>query len=632
MANQKIIQVADSLHGSVQISFLEKQIISTQAFNRLHNILQNSTVYLTYPSNQTKRFVHSLGTMHLGGLIFYSSLLNASEEVRDRFLDGINDEIGKLGHDKDFIRTLRLSLGDNFVDLIKNYKKMKVIYDSDPIYQLNTPKVIKDEHLFCYIVIYQAIRLAALLHDVGHPPFSHISENALKEVWDNLKNVPDDNLNERKVYFKTSVRGFFDDNAHLHEEIGYRIAERLTESVICNGPVNREEAETQLFYWLVSKFVTYIFNEENSLFEDIHRIIDGSIDCDRLDYVTRDLENSGFNQGRIEYDRLIRSMRLIYMNDRFLFCPDSRTLSTVEDFFNRRWLLYKYVIYHHRVIKTDYLLEKAIVGLANNYLESPENESEYRGGVLPLNISGLWKAVKEVYSNAEYFNALIQWDDSWLISLLRHRYFETYQEKDNNFISSCLEELLSNRKNYRSLVKRMDDFGEIDRSAANNFRLDDLRKLHNALGNNWNYVFHRLHKFKKFYDKGRSETSFDGFFLHGMKELLDALGKDQPYFDLSVKAALNDVKKKYNIDNCIVVSKKLKTGLERMPYLHRNGNPVLLTKVSKIHAVLRQNQMAFPPFFVYIPEKTQVNETDFLSDIGKQVAIKLTSLIEGFIK
>ncbi|TYO92283.1 hypothetical protein LX24_02912, partial [Desulfallas thermosapovorans DSM 6562] len=135
----------------------------------------------------------------------------------------------------------------------------------------------------------------------------------------------------------------------------------------------------------------------------------GSIDCDRLDYVTRDLENSGFNYGRIEYDRLIRSMRLIIMNGHFLFCPDIRTLSTVEDFFNRRWLLYKYVIYHHRVIKTDYLLEKAIVGLARSYLGNPEKENEYNGGVLPLDISGLWKAVKQVYSNTKYFNALIQY-------------------------------------------------------------------------------------------------------------------------------------------------------------------------------------------------------------------------------
>ncbi len=401
--------------------------------------------------------------------------------------------------------------------------------------------------------------------------------------------------------------------------------------MIDKRPELRDEAEIQLFYWLISKFVTYIFTEVTCLFEDVHRIIDGSIDCDRLDYVTRDLENSGFNHGRIEYDRLIRSMRLILMNEHFLFCPDSRTLSTVEDFFNRRWLLYKYVIYHHRVIKTDYLLERAIVGLARSYLDSTENESEYDGGVLPLDISGLWKAVKEVYSNRKFFNALIQWDDSWLISLLRQQYFETYQGS-NDFISSCLEELLSNRKNYRSIVKRMDDFWEIDKSSANYFRLEDLEKLQKTLGKNWNHIFDRLYKQKEFYKKDRSETAFNGFFLHGMKELLDALKKEQPYFDLNVKASLNDLKEKYNIKDCIVVSKKLKTGLERLPYLHKNGFPILLTEVSRIYAVLRQNQMAFPPFFVYIPENAKVNEADFLLDIGKQVAIKLSCLIEELTK
>jgi len=61
LAQQKVFFVADSVHGSIQISSLEKMIISTQPFNRLHNINQNSTAYLTYPSNRTKRFEQSLG-------------------------------------------------------------------------------------------------------------------------------------------------------------------------------------------------------------------------------------------------------------------------------------------------------------------------------------------------------------------------------------------------------------------------------------------------------------------------------------------------------------------------------------------------------------------------------------------
>lgn len=93
MGQSSIVKINDFIHGTILISSLEKKVISTQAFNRLHNILQNSTVYLTFPSNQTKRFAHSLGVMHLGGEIFRYSIINAADEIRDEFFKEINKEI-----------------------------------------------------------------------------------------------------------------------------------------------------------------------------------------------------------------------------------------------------------------------------------------------------------------------------------------------------------------------------------------------------------------------------------------------------------------------------------------------------------------------------------------------------------
>ncbi|HEY8364620.1 MAG TPA: hypothetical protein VIK84_03525, partial [Haloplasmataceae bacterium] len=68
--------ITDSLHGIIQLSNLEKKIINSEVFNRLHYISQNSTAYLTFPSNKTKRFEHSLGTMKLAGDIFLNSICN----------------------------------------------------------------------------------------------------------------------------------------------------------------------------------------------------------------------------------------------------------------------------------------------------------------------------------------------------------------------------------------------------------------------------------------------------------------------------------------------------------------------------------------------------------------------------
>lgn len=58
----KEIYLGDSIHGLIRLTEYENRIIASVGFNRLHDIYQNSTAYMTFPSNRTKRFEHSIGT------------------------------------------------------------------------------------------------------------------------------------------------------------------------------------------------------------------------------------------------------------------------------------------------------------------------------------------------------------------------------------------------------------------------------------------------------------------------------------------------------------------------------------------------------------------------------------------
>ncbi|NLK93389.1 MAG: hypothetical protein GX273_09820, partial [Bacteroidales bacterium] len=547
MIQQKIILIADSLHGNIQISSLEMKIISTQAFNRLHNIHQNSTVYLTYPSNRTKRFEHSLGVMHLSGQMFFHSIVNADEETRVSFFNHINKEINSLKNDKEFSTMLRLIVGDK-IDLNGDFPLV-----NEPFYKLNFPSVIKKEHHYAYLLIYQSIRCTALLHDVGHPPFSHITEFALEEIWEKISSILEDKRSKRQKQFLIETKDFFANNINgikLHEQIGFRIADRLIEFII-----REEETDPikQLFYCFIWRFVENIMNEKTTVFRDIHCLIDGSVDSDRLDYITRDLTNSGFNHGSIEYDRLVPSMKLmIYKND-YYFCPDTRALSTIEDFFNRRWRLYKYVIYHHRVVKTDCLLEKAVIALAMDYLADDADEIEREGQVLPLDISGIWKAVKEVYSDKDYFNALIQWDDSWLLSVLRHQFFMKYKH-GNEEVKYQLDELLSNRKYYRSIIKRMDDFLEIDRFFVKHLEID-WNKLQQIVKKSWRPKLEHLCNQMTCVEDFELEITTNGFFLARIKDFFESISNvmssDRPVFEETVENAIKKIANEFDTKGCI---------------------------------------------------------------------------------
>lgn len=44
------------------------------------------------------------------------------------------------------------------------------------------PYNLKEKYRIVYLILIQSLRAAALLHDVGHPPFSHIVESAINKA------------------------------------------------------------------------------------------------------------------------------------------------------------------------------------------------------------------------------------------------------------------------------------------------------------------------------------------------------------------------------------------------------------------------------------------------------------------
>ena len=60
------------------------------------------------------------------------------------------------------------------------------------------PHNVPEKYQTLHLLLIQSIRAAALLHDIGHPPFSHIVEYALKAVYEENKEMQARRRNEIK--------------------------------------------------------------------------------------------------------------------------------------------------------------------------------------------------------------------------------------------------------------------------------------------------------------------------------------------------------------------------------------------------------------------------------------------------
>ena len=127
------------------------------------------------------------------------------------------------------------------------------------------------------------MRLTALLHDIGHGPFSHVSEYVLRKQNPSL--LGDSTTEE------------------LHETIGLEIIERvLLRERIINQPQFEEIKRILIGRPFPHRPTVTMRTVE-------HDIVSGPLDADKMDYLLRDSYFCGVRYGVYDLERLVRSVR-----------------------------------------------------------------------------------------------------------------------------------------------------------------------------------------------------------------------------------------------------------------------------------------------------------------------------------
>lgn len=150
-----------------------------------------------------------------------------------------------------------------------------------------------------------AAKVAILLHDVGHAPFSHTLE---KELLDGIS----------------------------HEDVSMAVLELLRKEM--PGPVMDMAAQ--------------IFRGEYPK-RFLHSLISSQLDMDRLDYLNRDSFFSGASEGIVSHERIIAMLDVADGDIVF----DEKGLYSVEKFVIARRMMYWQVYLHKTVLAADVLVE-----------------------------------------------------------------------------------------------------------------------------------------------------------------------------------------------------------------------------------------------------------------------------------
>lgn len=174
----------------------------------------------------------------------------------------------------------------------------------------------------------QDIRLAALLHDIGHGPFSHISEYLLQHFKPKRPN--DGDIEE------------------IHEEISRRIIKHTKSfrDILGGACICR---------------ILEILSTENPNPDFKHDLVSGPIDADKMDYLLRDSYFTGVKYGVFDLDRLVNVLTLVIENKKKRLAVKLEGVQAVEQYVLAKYFIAHQVYQHKTRQITDKMITEGVI-------------------------------------------------------------------------------------------------------------------------------------------------------------------------------------------------------------------------------------------------------------------------------
>lgn len=432
----------DPIHGLISFDKekdkLLLKLIDTYEFQRLRRIRQLGVSWFTYPTAVHTRFSHSIGVAYLAGKIFDRLLLEDPISFED---------------------------DDNRYTLSKSELKL-------------------------------LLQATALLHDIGHGPFSHAFETVTTkkhEVWSS-EIIKDESTNVNKILMKD-------------------------EEITNINPTNRKKFPQWISSILNGIFPLYYINE----------IISSQLDADRLDYLLRDAYMCGVGYAKFDLEWILNNISVATIKHeegrKGIVVNAEKGIHSLESFIISRYHMYEQVYFH----KTTRAAEKLIYNIFRRLKELIINGGKDKIGHID-------DSILDVFTDNINIINYLKLDDFLLISYINKWSSESRDE--------LLKYLCSNfiNRNLYKLVKEYDDltfsFDEFDKTSSF-FKVKKLRRDYYLVEDSYTNV---AYKDDYLFGKKSSEDAAH-IWLVDKKNALTELAEASPI----IKALRNKSNAKYRI-------------------------------------------------------------------------------------
>jgi HD superfamily phosphohydrolase len=301
------MEIRDPLHGPIAITESIIPILENPYVQRLRSIKQLGLSEFIFPGATHTRFLHSIGVMHLSEKVFQKLFYQNNQQKK---------------YDPNNIELQRFQ---------------------------------------------ETLKLAALLHDIGHAPLSHSTEMVMPELSE-LK-IPAKFL---RPLSKDEVRQANHEDYTLKMVIDSSLTDEFKS--IKNSLGVTPESVASLITGINQDSGQFIFEGED-YFPLFHQLISSELDCDRMDYLLRDSYFCGVSYGKYDLPWIIDNLRMCHEgpghNSQYRKVSlgiSERAVSTFDDFLLCRYHMFLMVYYHYRSVCLEQLLSKYFASSQDEYV------------------------------------------------------------------------------------------------------------------------------------------------------------------------------------------------------------------------------------------------------------------------